>query len=271
MSPGAHASTPRDGDDHAAAASGTTPEAPRRSRLRPGWGWGTPLILATCGGLFITSAISSDGTDLRPGRYQDLASLVGAEGAQAEEQTDRVNALDEEVAALSAGLGDDDVDEWNDRVDSLLDPAGLTPVTGEGLTITLSDAPRDVQEGSSANPNLFVVHQQDLQTVVNALWAGGAEAVTIQDQRIVTTTGIKCQGNAVLLQGIPYPQPYEIKAIGDPSALRSALDSDSAVDLYREQADDPRIQIGWDLEETDAIEAPAYRGLLDLQYAEPLG
>lgn len=227
-------------------------------------------MLLACGGLFVTSAISSDGTDLRPGRYQDLASLVAAEGAEAEELTDRVSAVDEEVSQLSEALGDEAVDDLQDEVARLQDPAGLTPRAGEGLTITLSDSPRDVQEASTANPNLFVVHQQDLQTVVNALWSGGARAVTIQGQRIITTTGIKCQGNAVLLQGIPYPQPYEIQAIGDPALLRAALDADDDVQVYREQARDSRIQIGWELEQTDAIEAPAYRGLLDLQYAQPL-
>ncbi|HEY1133289.1 MAG TPA: DUF881 domain-containing protein [Nocardioides sp.] len=257
MPPGSHASLSGDG-----------PSAPRR-RLRA-WGWGTPLVLALSGGLFVTSALSSDGTDLRPGRYQDLAGLVSNEAAQAEALTERVNDLDREIQQLSEGLGDAQVDDLQAEVAGLRDPAGLTEHTGAGLTITLSDAPLSVRESSELNQNLHVVHQQDIQTVVNALWAGGAEAITIQGQRIITTTGIKCQGNAILLQGIAYPQPYVISAIGDPADLRDAIDDDSSIDTYREQADDPRIAVGWELAEDDDLVAGEYRGLLDVQHAEPL-
>lgn len=239
-------------------------------RTHAGWRWGTPVILVLSGGLFVASALSSDGTDLRPGRYTDLASLVRAESVQAEELTSRVTELNDEVAALSGGLGDAEVDGTQAEVDVLRDPAGLTEVSGDGLTITLSDSPDDVRQSSSRNPNLYVVHQQDIQAVVNAMWSGGAEAVMIQGQRIVSTTGIKCEGNAILLQGIPYPQPYEITAVGDVDELRDAIDADRDVSIYRGQAGDPEIAIGWEVDEEDDVVAPAYRGLLDLDYATPI-
>ena len=83
------------------------------------------------------------------------------------------------------------------------------PVRGPGLTVTLDDAPeRRDRLGGHATPNDLVVHQQDIQAVVNALWAGGAEAMTIQGQRVIATTGIKCVGNTVVLHGVPYSPPY---------------------------------------------------------------
>jgi len=114
------------------------------------------------------------------------------------------------------------------------------------------------------------VHQQDIQAVVNTMWQAGATAVTVQGQRVVTTTGIKCEGNAVQLQGVPYSQPYVISAVGDPGVLVDAIDSDEYLQLYREQAAQPDIAVGWGLEVEDSITAPAYDGLLDLNYAEPL-
>ena len=102
------------------------------------------------------------------------------------------------------------------------------------------------------------------------MWQAGATAVTVQGQRVVTTTGIKCEGNAVQLQGVPYSQPYEISAVGDPVALLDAIDRDVYLQLYREQAAQPDIAVGWELEVEDSITAPAYDGLLDLNYAEPL-
>jgi uncharacterized protein YlxW (UPF0749 family) len=115
-----------------------------------------------------------------------------------------------------------------------------------------------------------VVHQQDIQAVVNAMWHGGATAVVLQGQRVVTTTGIKCEGNSVVIQGVPYPQPYVIEGVGDVGDLTSALADDGYLQLYREQADDPAIDVGWSLDIKDQITAPAYDGLLDLSYATPV-
>ena len=97
--------------------------------------------------------------------------------------------------------------------------------------MTLSDAPksevdRAAKDGDTTADQL-VVHQQDIQAVVNALWSGGAEAMTLQKQRVVSTTGIKCVGNTVVLHGVPYAPPYVITAVGDVDAMQRPLD-DSA-------------------------------------------
>jgi len=228
------------------------------------------VVVLLCGGLFVVSAANSHGTDLRPGRYTDLASLVDNEADQYAALQEKVSDLNAEVATLTAAMSDRDVNRYHQRVEHLKDPAGLVPRTGPGLTITLSDAPEDVINSTTGDVNLLLVHQQDIQAVVNALWKGGADAVTIAGQRVVSTTGIKCEGNAVQLQGVPYPQPYVIKAVGDQDALLTAVESDSYLQEYRRQADDPAISVGWDLRLEPSITAPAYDGLLDLNYASPL-
>ena len=156
------------------------------------------------------------------------------------------------------------------RVRQLEGPAGLQPQTGTGVVVTLSDAPEDVVDSTSGDKKLLVVHQQDIQAVVNAMWKGGATAVVLQGQRVVTTTGIKCEGNSVVIQGVPYPQPYIIEAVGDVGDLSSAISDDDYLQVYREQADDPAIAVGWDLDIKDELTAPAYDGLLDLSYATPI-
>ena len=138
------------------------------------------------------------------------------------------------------------------------------------MSVTLSDAPEEVINSTSQDLNLLVVHQQDIQAVVNAMWVGGASAVTVQGQRLVTTTGIKCEGNAVQLQGVPYPQPYVIEAVGNQAELLRAIAADDYLQIYREQAAIPDISVGWDLQPRSRVVAPAYDGLLDLSYAEPL-
>ena len=234
------------------------------------WRLGTPLVVLACGALFVTSATNSQGTDLRPGRYTDLASLVAAENAEYEKLADRVRELNADVERLTRQVGDSEVDEIQDQVDRLKGPAGLTAVTGPGVTITLSDAPAEVINSTTRDLELLVVHQQDIQAVVNALWKGGAEAMTIQGKRVVSTTGIKCEGNAVMLQGVAYPQPYVISAIGDPATLSAAVMQDDYLEVYRQQAALPDVSVGWDMKIEERLEMPAYEGLTALSHAQPV-
>jgi uncharacterized protein YlxW (UPF0749 family) len=232
---------------------------------------GTPLVVLACGALFVVSALNSDGTDLRPGRYNDLSQLAASEANRYQRLEDQVHSLTTEVNDLTAQVSDTSVRELRRRAATIRGEAGFSKVTGEGLTITMSDAPDSlIQQASGDDASRMVVHQQDVQAVVNALWHGGAEAVTIAGQRIISTTGIKCTGSTITLQGVPYPQPFVIEAVGDISTLMSTLDEDSYVSLYRAQAADPTIAIGWDLSSSYDITAPAYAGLRDLNYAKPL-
>jgi len=215
----------------------------------------------------VVSAANSGGTDLRPGRYTDLAALVQDEADEYDELRDRVSELNTEVAGLSASMSDRDVNRYRRKIETLKDPAGLVERSGTGVSVTLSDAPEDVINSTTGDVNPLLVHQQDIQAVVNALWKGGATAVTIAGQRVVSTTGIRCEGNAVQLQGVPYPQPYVIQAVGDQGDLLEALEDDQYVASYRDDASDPEISVGWDLELEDSVIAPAYDGLVDMNYA----
>ncbi|MCM3516479.1 DUF881 domain-containing protein [Nocardioides sp. P86] len=247
-----------------------------RARRRPGagrplaWRVGTPLVVLLSGSLFVISAQSSEGTDLRPGRYTDLSSLVGAEADRYDELRQRVQDLTGEVATLGAQVGDADTRRVQERIETLRDPAGLEPREGAGVSVTLADAPLEVAQVTEQPLELLVVHQQDIQAVVNAMWRGGATAVTVAGQRVVSTTGIKCEGNSVLLQNVPYPQPYVIEAVGDPSALAASIEGDDYLARYRAQSELPDVQIGWDFAAESDVVAPAFDGLLDLSYAEPL-
>jgi uncharacterized protein YlxW (UPF0749 family) len=231
---------------------------------------GTLAVALLSGGLFVVSAQSSEGTDLRPGRYDDLATLTDSEAERAADLQGQVADLTQQVRDLTDQVQDEDVQRYQHQVKALEDPAGLKPRTGPGVVVTLSDAPAEVIDATTGDKNLLVVHQQDIEAVVNAMWQGGAQAVVLQGQRVVSTTGIKCEGNSVVIQGVPYPQPYVIEAVGDVGSLTSALADDDYLKIYRAQAEDPTIDVGWDLELKDELTAPAYDGLLDLSYATPV-
>ncbi len=227
------------------------------------------LTVALCvlaGMLLVASALNARGTDLRPARNTDLVSLLQAQSRRNAELTDQVTALRADVDALSAGQSDQT--DLGPRLGERQDVAGLTAVSGPAVRVTLDDAPETVI-GTGVDPDLLVVHQQDIQAVVNALWRGGAEAMTIQDQRVVSTTGIKCVGNTVVLHGVPYAPPYVITAIGDQQRLREALASSEPVQIYRQYVE----AYGLVYRERSPAEVTlqAYEGSVDLQYAEPVG
>lgn len=99
--------------------------------------------------------------------------------------------------------------------------AGLTDVSGSGVTVTIADskAPSPSDEDNSA----YIVHDSDLRDIVNELCAAGAEAVSINSERIVSTSSIRCVGNIILVNNKRCAPPFEIKAIGDSSTLESGL------------------------------------------------
>jgi len=234
-----------------------------------------PVACLLAGFLFVTSAASSDGTDLRPGRFTDLASLVSNQAQQVQALRAQARWLNEQVNRLSRKVGSHHVDRARQQAVALRGPVGLNPVAGPGLTVTLNDTPPDVvptvlRDFPNITPDELVVHQQDIQAVANALWAGGAEAMTIQGQRVIATTGIKCVGNTVVLHDVPYSPPYVISAVGDPEAMLTSLDDDPYLtEHYRPYA--AAVQLGYAVDARDHLRLPGFSGSPELSYAHPAG
>lgn len=236
------------------------------------WTWrvSVPLACACAGLLATTSMFNARGTDLRAGRNTDLVGIVGAQRSRVEELSRQSRVLQDLVDALATQVSGAQIDQVQRELNKLSIPAGLRGLAGPGLVVALDDAPRDQQVSGDLDPNLLIVHQQDIQAVVNALWAGGAEGVSLQGQRIVTTTGIKCVGNTVVLQGVPYAPPYRIIAVGDTHAMYGALLASPEVQNYRDYVAPP-YNLGWSLRPERHLTVPAYAGPLTLQFATPVG
>ena len=246
------------------------PHAPHRARRRvgPAWRVATPAIAVVAGILLVTSAVTSRGTDLRPGRYDSLADLARQETQRVTDLRQEVERLSADVEQLSADLDHRAVERLEARADALAGPAGLSAVRGPGLTVSLDDAPEELRQAAGDQVSDAIVHQQDIQAVVNALWAGGAEAMTLQGQRVVSTTGIKCVGNTVILHGVPYSPPYVVRAIGDPGTLQRSLDASRYIQAYLEAVE--AYQLGWGVRTERRVTAPAYTGAVALRHARPV-
>lgn len=222
----------------------------------------TAAVLVVAGFMMTTSSLAARGTDLRPSRNSDLVGLVTDRARTNRELAEQVAALRAEVDALSrANTGSDDLAE---RVATVSDQAGLSALHGPAVRVTLTDAPISVNP-EGVDGDLLVVHQQDIQAVANALWAAGAEAMTIQGQRVTSRTGIKCVGNTVVLHGIPYAPPYVITAIGDQGALEAGLNASAYLVSYREYS--RAYGLGYRQERVADAQMPAYTGAYELRYA----
>ena len=233
----------------------------------------SPLRLAT-GGIALlagfgmaASALIANGTDLRGGRSGSLRDLVIRQSEELARETTSTEALRKAVADLATQIGGIDLTDARREEAALMPAAGLTALSGPGVSVQLDDAPRGAGL-DDVDPDALVIHQQDVQAVVNALWRGGAEAIKVMDQRLISTSAVKCVGNTLLLHGHVYSPPYRIEAIGDTDRLLRALETDPGTQLIGDLA---RVYgLRYDVAVAPSISVPAYSGPSTSVYADTL-
>lgn len=232
------------------------------------WSAVVPLVAIGAGLLFATSATTAKGTDLRSSSA-DLPGLIREQTRKNALEAEQLRSLQAEVDRLSTqqAPGDIRVTQLSREAEALGLAAGAQPVSGPTVSVSLTDSkvPLD-QLPDTFGVNDLVVHQQDVQAVVNALWRGGAEAMMLMDQRVISTSAVRCVGNTLILQGRVYSPPYVVKAIGDQTALQRALDASPQVQRYLEYVD--AVGLGYEVDTSREETFPAYAGSVNLQHAE---
>lgn len=243
---------------------------PAQRERKATWRLGVPLVLVLAGLMFGVSSRAARGTDLRSNETQ-LSDVVASADRRVKEKQQSVADLREQVQAEQAAAAKKDgsaaqLPQLDAQASKEEDPAGLAPLTGPSLTVTLNDSKQGIDKlPPDGSPDWLVVHQQDVQGVVNALWRGGARGMMLMDQRVVSTSAVRCVGNTLILQGRVYSPPYTIKAIGDPVKLKAALDDDESVKIYRQYVD--LVGLGYDVKVGQNTTFPAFTGSLAMKYA----
>lgn len=240
---------------HASSGAAAEVEGRKRPRTKIVSGATVLLVTLTAGLLFGVSAYSARSH----GNPADLnmAGLV-------REQQGIVLGLEETVDGLRASQ-EEIIVASSPEVAANSALSFRSALTGPGVTVTLDDSPADFLLDNAANVNAAVVHQQDVDAVMNALWSGGAEAMSVQGVRVTFSTPVRCVGNVILVGARSYAPPYRISAIGDVGGMLAALDADPSVSLYRE--DTVRYALGWDLQVHDETTIAAAADLSPLKYA----
>jgi uncharacterized protein YlxW (UPF0749 family) len=232
----------------------------------------TAAVFALAGLIFFTSFNTAKGTNIRTDtsllKLSDLIQERSHENGRLDESN---AALRDDVEAL-AERDDGSTKAEDDKLAALEQSAGTQKVTGEAITVTLNDAPPDATAKlpgyPEPQPDYLVIHQQDLQAVVNALWQGGAKGIKVMDQRLISTSAVRCVGNTLILQGRVYSPPYKITAVGDPEKLQKALAASPSIQNYMVYVN--VYGLGWKVTEDGTVTLPGYSGTVDLQYAKPV-
>lgn len=243
-----------------------------RSLRRPSvWTVLVPVVALAAGLLFATSEHTAQGTDLRGGEVIALSGLIEQRNDAIAQQQQELTGLQRQVQQLTreAAGRDGAVAAAQSAGDAGALSAGLVPLRGPGVEIVLDDAPTrpDGTLPPGAGPDDLVIHQSDVQAVVNALWAAGADGVAVMNRRLIATSAVRCVGNVLLLQGRTYSPPFVITAIADGAAVRARLAGSAQVQVLRQAADE--LGLTFTVDDRSAISLPAYTGSPDMQYAVP--
>lgn len=183
-------------------------------------------------------------------RIEDLSAQLKAT------QQER-DALLEEVHELRQKDGS------GKEVENIKMGAGIVDLKGPGVKVTIDDSQKIAKPGE--NPNLYVIHDDDLLKIINELRAAGAEAISVNGQRLIATSEIRCAGPTLSVNNTRYTPPYEILAIGDPKTLDNALKMRGGiVETLRFWG----IQVA--ISKTEQVIVPAYKSSFRFDYAQPI-
>ena len=224
-------------------------------------------VFAMAGALFVVSATAGRDGALRVDSTGGLTDAIIARSEANGDLQQQVDSLTTQLAALQEDATPDGaLERESERIAELSPAVGLTEVRGPGVTVILDDAtpPDPMPEDMTGDD--YIVHQQDVQGVVNALWRGGASGLTVMGQRLVSSSAVRCVGNTVILQGRVYSPPFVIEAVGEVSRMTAALETDDSVQFFRDWAQ----VVGMRYEQTASREMvlPAYSGPLVITDAQ---
>ncbi|AGZ51416.1 DUF881 domain-containing protein [Mycobacterium kansasii] len=238
---------------------------------RSPWRFGVPLVCLLAGLLLAATHGVSGGAEIRRSDAPRLVDLVRHAQSSVNRLDAQRDALTKQIETAHIPSSDTALAAMLRRAAELAGEAGMNPVHGPGVVVTLNDAQRDAHGRfpRDASPDDLVVHQQDIDAVFNAVWSAGAEAIQMQDQRIIASSVVRCVGNTLLLNGRTYSPPYTITAIGNPAAMQAALAAAPLVTLYKQYV--VRFGLGYHEEVKSDVQVVGHSEPVRMHFAQPLG
>lgn len=199
------------------------------------------------------------------------APLLDAANSLQNEQ----NALKAQLAGLRAQL--DEIQrsassqtstsrDLQARIEELRTAAGLTERTGDGVVITLDDA-RTTSPAQAANVDKSICHSTDLTDIINTAWRGGAQAIAINEERIVGSSSVYCVGSTIMVNGTLMSPPFSVVAIGPQNELLAVYDDPNELRDIKQRRD--VYGLGFRVTRASTLRVPPYTGALNIRYGKP--
>lgn len=240
-------------------------------RIRPMQNRGELAVMAVCVVVGFLLAAQLRGVQLagaadatNASRLETLQSLYNDVVEERDGLTEQVGQLQSELELYrqQAASGDEGSEALKTELEQMEITAGLTDVEGPGVTVVLEDSTQANVTGDEAD---YLIHDNDILSVINELRSAGAEAISLNGERILATSEVRCTGAVVTVNGRRYAAPYVIFAIGDPDTLYSALTMrNGVVDILSQWGITVRVTA------SDQLLITAYSGTVDYQYAKPV-
>lgn len=197
-------------------------------------------------------------------RVEDLLKQLNDERTKNDNMSEIITSLKSDLQSFKDEAAENS--EYSKTIINQLEKAeilaGLVEVEGSGVTITVKDS---TLKNTIGDASAYVIHDSDLLMIINELCDAGAEAISLNGERIVSTTEIRCAGSTVSVNNSRYAQPFVINAIGDPVNLENAL-------LMRDGVYDTLTTWGLEIniKKVSKVVVPAYIGSLNYKYATPV-
>lgn len=186
----------------------------------------------------------------------ELAERVRAQSSAGDQDATRIEELRVSIADLQEQQAGDQGTDVGPLIADVAEEAGAVALRGPGVVVTVDDAPRDelepLPEPSAVSDRVLAA---DLQTLVNGLWAQQAEAISINEQRLTSTSSIRFAGEAIIVDFRGLNRPYVVRAIGDPEVLNEELEDGATGRYFDDVASEYGIVIEWEVD--DNVQTPA--------------
>lgn len=227
-----------------------------------------PLIMASImlGFLLSVSFYTKSRVQTITPRSTELIDVVNNLQKDRERLQGTIRSLRKEASAFerNVALSEGMLKDFTVKETYFKRAAGLTSVEAPGVKIILADT---ASMPPNSDPNDYIVHNTDIQAVVNALWRGGASAISVNGERLVGVSAIRCAGNTILINSNLVGSPYEILAAGDPVKLTETVSADKASNIFFDKGLKGNLGIQVIISEDAELKIPAYNGGLGIEFA----
>ena len=226
---------------------------------------GLMCFLLTIGIFIQVKTVSQSGTQVaRTMGEKELRDSVLEMKEKYEKKYKILEGKEKELNSLisNASVNDSSSSELSEKLDKINSQIGLTALQGEGIIIRLEDG----EEGSGSSIRDTVVHDSDLKAIVNDLCTAGAEAISINGQRIVSNTSITCIGNVIKINDEKVGNPFEIHVIGSKARLDGAVSMNGRT-LSKMKKDGIVVEVS----RSDSVVVPRYDGIFSNDYIKQKG